>query len=103
MLNDGWELWEIASRASATDITSDINKFGETTYNAEVEDNVWYTVLIYAKDQDGNRSVTRINFSTIEGSSWDISTQSKNVPAIMKLNIRKKAGAFSNPSIRKNK
>lgn len=103
MLNDGWELWEIASRASATDITSDINKFGETTYNAEVEDNVWYSVLIYAKDQDGNRSVTRINFSTLEGSSWDISTQSKAVPAIKKLNIRKKAGSVSNPSIRKKK
>lgn len=71
-LNDGWELYEIASKSSALDITSDINRLGEYTYNKEITAETWQTLLIYAKDEDGNRTVCRINFNMLEGSQWDI-------------------------------
>lgn len=71
-VNDGWELYEIASKSSALDITNDINRLGKYTYNKEITAETWQTLLIYAKDGDGNRTVCRINFNMLEGSLWDI-------------------------------
>lgn len=71
-LNDGYYLYEIASGGNAIDIESQINRDGEYTFKADGIGEGWYTLLIYARDMDGNRSTMRINFSMQEGSYWDI-------------------------------
>lgn len=70
--NDGWELYEIASRSSAIDITNEINTMGEYTFTQAITSEQWQTLLIYAKDKDGNRTICRINFDMWPDSQWDI-------------------------------
>lgn len=96
--NDGWELWEIASRSSATDITSQINSFGEYAYDSDVPEEEWLSLLIYALDNEGNRTVCRINFNTFEGADWNIVNPAK-VPALRKMPVFK--STMTNPSIKK--
>ena len=98
MKNDGWELWEIASRSSATDICNEINTMGEYTYDSDVAEDEWLTLLIYARDKDGNRTVCRINFNTFEGTDWNIVNPAKAPRKSATLNLRTRAG---NPAIRK--
>lgn len=80
-LNMGYELHEIAMGGDATDITDDINTAGEYTFiNDEVDDS-WKSILIYARDKDGNRTTQRINFNTEESSNWDIAKPVSAAPA----------------------
>lgn len=72
LLNDGWELYEIASRSSAIDITNEINTMGEYTFSQEITSEQWQTLLIYAKDKEANRTICRINFDMWPDSQWDI-------------------------------
>lgn len=71
-LNNGWELWELATSSNATDITDIINRDGEYTFKADGLDDQWYSLLIYAKDKDGGKTTQRINFNMLEDSYWDI-------------------------------
>lgn len=71
-VNDGWELWELASKSTATDITSEINTMGEYTFKAENLGDSWYTLLIYAKDKDGAKSTMQVIFNMLEDSNWVI-------------------------------
>lgn len=80
-LNEGWELWELASSSSATDIEREINTLGEYTFTAEGLDDHWYTLIIYVRDNDGQRACKRINFNTLEGSNWDVRDTVYSAPA----------------------
>ncbi|MDE7141407.1 MAG: hypothetical protein K2O33_00745, partial [Muribaculaceae bacterium] len=66
------EFYEIASRSSAIDITNEINTMGEYTFTQAITSEQWQTLLIYAKDKDGNRTICRINFDMWPDSQWDI-------------------------------
>lgn len=92
-LNDGWELWELATSSKATDITDIINRDGEYTFKADNLDDSWYTILIYAKDKNDGKTTLRINFNTLEGSNWDIPSpqhaQLKHAAARMASKSRK--------------
>lgn len=80
-LNSGWELWEIASGGDAIDIYDDIRNYGEYTFKADGIDDQWHTLLIYARDMDGNRTTLRINFNMLEDSNWSIYEPVYNAPA----------------------
>lgn len=69
-LNMGYELYELAMGGDATDITESINTLGEYTFTSNNVPEGWQSLLIYAKDTDGNRSTLRLSFSTLEGSEW---------------------------------
>ncbi len=69
-VNDGWELYELASTSQATDIYDDIRANGEYTFRAENLSEEWYSLLIYARDADGARTVQRISFNILPGSEW---------------------------------
>ncbi len=70
-LNQGYELYELASGGDATDITSDINSFGEYTFTStDVSSDTWQTLLIMAKDTDGHHTTLRMDFLTREDSEW---------------------------------
>lgn len=69
-LNDGWEYYELASSSQGTDIVDIINTTGEYTFTADgLSDQEWYSLLIYARDNDGARSTLRLNFATFD-SEW---------------------------------
>ncbi|MDE7160903.1 MAG: hypothetical protein K2O24_08705 [Muribaculaceae bacterium] len=100
MLNDGWKLWEIASRPKALDVTYEINTMGEYNYSCEVTPDIWHTMLIYALDDSSNRSVCRINFNTAEDSTWDvINPAGRPLPSRIRPAIRHKGAS---PVIKKN-
>ncbi len=106
-LNMGYTLADLAAGGDATDVTSDINKFGEYTYTNNEVPNEWMSLLIMAKNEDGT-TVTRMNFHAhLDGSQWAINeninvpatsaakkhiTSKNNMPAARKLN---KAPKFS--------
>lgn len=81
--NDGWELWEIASRSTATDITESINTTGEYTFKKDLTDEAWYALLVYAKDKDGNKTVAKAIFGYFDGEffAWDV-TNPASAPAM---------------------
>lgn len=70
MLNDGWYLYEIASSSSAIDIYDEIRATGEYTFTADNLSDSWYSILIYARDTDGARTVQRVSFNILEDSRW---------------------------------
>lgn len=70
-LNMGYALHELAMGGDATDVTSDINSMGEYTFTStDVDDETWYTILIYGKDKDGHHTTLRMDFLTLEDSDW---------------------------------
>lgn len=88
-LNDGWKLYEIASSSKATDITNQINTMGEYTFTDSNVSEQWQSILIYAVDKDGNRTVARINFFPDPDSYWSIDTKAEKPRRNgKKLNIR---------------
>lgn len=97
-LNMGYTLFELAMGGDAIDITNDINTMGEYTYtNNEVEDQ-WNSLLIYAKDKDGNKTVQRLDFYPDTDSRWSIDDPVYGAPARKALKrIRNK----QNPTIAK--
>lgn len=71
-INDQYTLWEIVAHSSAIDVTSDINRFGEYTFTtSDFDTGLWQTILIGAKDSDGNTTVLRLDFNNLEGSEWN--------------------------------
>ena len=80
-LNMGYTLSEIATGGNAEDITSIINTAGEYTFTSTEVGEEWMTILIYAKDQEGGKTVQRIDFNTEATSDWFIDTPSHNAPA----------------------
>ncbi len=89
-LNMGYELHEIAMGGDATDITSDINKFGEYTFSATGLEEEWKSILIYAQSKDGARTTLRINFFPDPESEWSIynpvyAAPAKKLPAVKKI------------------
>lgn len=88
-LNDGWKLYELASSSKATDIISDINTKGEYTFTDSNVSEQWQSILIYAVDKEGNRTVARLNFYPDTDSYWSIDTKAekpRHTPR--KLNIK---------------
>lgn len=80
-LNMGYTLSEIATGGDAEDITNIINTVGEYTFtNSEVGEE-WMTILIYAKDQDGGKTIQRIDFNTEATADWFIDTPAHISPA----------------------
>lgn len=71
-VNEGETLAEIARGGDATDITNAINTMGEYTFESNDVPESWMSILIYAKDKDGGKTVQRLNFNTLEGSEWAI-------------------------------
>lgn len=72
LLNDKWEYYEIASSSQATDIVDAINTMGEYTYTNNELGQMWYSLLVYAKDKDGARATLRINFYPDNETQWDV-------------------------------
>lgn len=70
--NDGWLLYEIATKSTAIDIADEINATGEYTYTNNNVSEEWKSLLIYVRDLDGNRTVCRINFFPDEDTGWSI-------------------------------
>lgn len=99
MLNDGWALYEIASGSKATDIYDDIRSMGEYTFKADNLDDKWYSIIIYARDMDGNRTCIRPSFNIYDDTEW-FDYNPVHAPAhkqaLMLKNSRK-----NNPTIRK--
>lgn len=70
-LNMGYELYEVASSGSSTDIYDDIRANGEYTFSTTwPEKDTWYSILIYARDTDGNRIAQRMDVADFDGSEW---------------------------------
>ncbi len=70
-LNDGYTLWEIAANSAALDVTSEINKWGEYTFTtSDFDKDQWQSILIGAKDEDGNTTVLRLSFNDYEDTEW---------------------------------
>lgn len=80
-VNDGWALYEIASRSTAVDVTSQINSAGEYTINQEITSEQWQSLLIYAKDADGGRTVCRVNFNMDPDTRWSIENPAEDTNA----------------------
>lgn len=72
MVNDGWYPYEIASTRDATDIYNEIRSTGEYTFTASSLGDEWYALIIYARDNDGNRTVAEIAFNMLPDSEWAI-------------------------------
>lgn len=70
-LNMGYTLADLAMGGDATDITNDINKFGEYTFTDNEVSEEWKSILIMAKNSDGT-TVTRLNFYPDTDSRWAI-------------------------------
>lgn len=81
LLNDGWYLYEIASSSVATDIYDEIRSTGEYTFTASGLGDIWYSILIYARDMDGARTVQRLSFNTLDASQWYIYKPVTSAPA----------------------
>lgn len=69
MINDGWTLAELAASASAIDISSQINSFGEYTFTANNLDQKWYSIIVFAKNSDG-KIAQRFNFYPDNETEW---------------------------------
>lgn len=71
-VNMGYTLSEVAMGGDATDITNAINTTGEYTFESNEVGEAWMSILIYAKDKDGGKTVQRINFNSHPDSEWSI-------------------------------
>lgn len=89
MLNEGWEAWEIATRSTAVDVTDEIHSAGEYTINQTIDSEQWNTLLIYAKSNEGGRTVQRINFHMDADTYWDVQSPIRSqVAKARKLKIK---------------
>lgn len=87
-LNDGYELWEIATMGETYDITSEINRLGEYTFTDRNVSEHWQSILIYARDNDGIRITQRIDFNTAEGAEWYIADPVTRAPRKLRIPMR---------------
>lgn len=83
-LNMGYTLGEIAMGGDAEDITSIINTTGEYTYTNSEVDEEWKSLLIYAKDKEGNASTLRINFYPDTETEWSINKVERSAKKALK-------------------
>lgn len=90
-LNDGWYLYEIASSGDCIDIENAIHNFGEYTFTRDNLPEKWYSILIYARDKDGARTIQRINFNVFEESEWSIPKPSHIAPLRAKARMMAKS------------
>ncbi len=91
-VNMGYTLAELACGGDATDITYAINTTGEYTFESNEVGEAWMSILIYAKDKDGGKTVQRLNFNTLEGSEWSIPYPvhaPKAIPAVKKIQSKR--------------
>ena len=100
-LNMGYQLHEIAMGGDAEDITSIINTTGEYTYTNSEVDEEWKSLLIYAKDKEGNRTTQRINFWPDSDSEWAIPNPVYGAPAVRMIPAVKQISSKRNPTLRK--
>ena len=91
-LNMGYELWELGCTSTATDIYDDIRTNGEYTFTAEwPEVDTWYSIIIYARDMDGNRIAQRMDVAGFDGSQWADYNPVASAPALKPAPAQKKA------------
>ncbi|MCM1067090.1 MAG: hypothetical protein NC418_05915 [Muribaculaceae bacterium] len=100
-LNMGYELYELAMGGDAEDITNSINTTGEYTFTRTGIEEAWQSILIYAKDKDGNRSTLRLNFFPDTESEWSTydpvySAPARKIPAVKYIKDKR------NPTIKKH-
>lgn len=100
-LNMGYQLHEIAMGGDAEDITSIINTTGEYTYTNSEVDEEWKSLLIYAKDKEGNRTTQRINFWPDSDGEWAIPNPVYGAPAVRMIPAVKQISSKRNPTLRK--
>lgn len=98
-LNMGYEYHELAMGGDATEITSIINTTGEYTLKVTDLDEGWYSILIYAKNDDG-RTTQRLDFYTEAGSIWGEEYDPKHAPARVD-NTATHSNPALNPSMNK--
>ncbi len=95
-VNMGYTLADVACGGDATDITNAINTTGEYTFESDEVGDAWMSILIYAKDKEGGKTVQRLNFNTLEGSEWAVPYPVHAPKAIAPV---KKIKSKRNPSI----
>ncbi len=92
-VNMGYTLSEVAMGGDATDITNAINTTGEYTFESNEVGEAWMSILIYAKDKDGGKTVQRINFNSHPDSEWSIPVPvhgpKAKMPAIKKIKSKR--------------
>lgn len=98
-LNSNMKLSEIATAGDATDITETINKFGEYVFSASgLNNEKWYSILVYALDKSGNSTTVRVNVCPFEDTEWSFyppvyESAETSTPEVKRIRFR------SNPTL----
>lgn len=71
-INMGYTYPELAMGGDAVEITNEINKTGEYTFESNEVVEQWNSILIYAKTKEGGVTTLRVNFYPDSDSDWSI-------------------------------